>query len=79
MKAFIELLLTTQFGLKIFDFELDHGILNVKYCIEYLNKKIIINTFQNDFNLLLMQIKSENLYLIDNSDRESKNMAIYIR
>jgi len=58
--------LTTQFGLKIFDFELDNGVLNVKYCVEYLNKKIILNTFQNDFNLLLMQFESEAIYEIDN-------------
>ena len=64
--------LTTQFGLNIFDFELDHGILNVKYCIEYLNKKIIINTFQHDFNLLLMQNKSDALYLFDNSIENQK-------
>ncbi len=64
--------LTTQFGLKIFDFELNHGILNVKYCVEYLNKQLIINTFQNDFNLLLMQNKSEAQYLIDNSIQNQK-------
>ncbi len=64
--------LTTQFGLKIFDFGLDHGILNVKYCVEYLNKKLIINTFQNDFNLLLMQNKSESLYVINNSIKNQK-------
>jgi len=64
--------LTTQFGLKIFDFELDHGILNVKYCVEYLNKKIIINTFQNDFNLLLMQFEVKTIYEIDNSIENQK-------
>ena len=64
--------LTTQFGLKIFDFELNHGILNIKYCVEYLNKQLIINTFQNDFNLLLMQNKSEALYMIDNSIENQK-------
>lgn len=60
--------LTTQFGLKMFDFELDHGILNVKYCVEYLNKKVIINTFQTDFNLLLMQNKTEAIYVIENAE-----------
>lgn len=58
--------LTTQFGLKIFDFELNHGTLNVEYCIESLNKKLIINTFQNDFNILLMQINPDNIYSIEN-------------
>lgn len=64
--------LTTQFGLKIFDFELDHGTLNVKYCVEYLNKKLILNTFQNDFNLILMQNKSETISMIDNSEQNQK-------
>lgn len=60
--------LTTQFGLKIFDFELNHGILNVKHCIEYLNKEIIISTFQTDFNLLLMQDNTEAVYFINNTE-----------
>ncbi|MBI9053444.1 MAG: hypothetical protein JEY96_06470 [Bacteroidales bacterium] len=58
--------LTTQFGLKIFDFELNQGNLNVKYCVEYLNKKIILNTFEMDFNLLLMQMNFESLTAYDN-------------
>ncbi|NOQ28070.1 MAG: hypothetical protein GQ564_22130 [Bacteroidales bacterium] len=60
--------LTTQFGLKIFDFELNHGILNVKHCIEYLNKEVIIKTFQTDFNLLLMQNNTEAIYFIKNTE-----------
>jgi hypothetical protein len=71
-KNIYRIALTTQFGLKIFDFEMDHGVLNVKYCVEYLNKKIIINTFQNDFNLLLMQFESEAIYVIDNSIENQK-------
>ncbi|MDA3952850.1 MAG: hypothetical protein PF485_04330 [Bacteroidales bacterium] len=62
------IVLTTQFGLKIFDFELNHGVLNVNHCIEYLNKKVIINTLQTDFNLLLMQNKTEAIYFIENID-----------
>ncbi len=63
-KEVYRIALTTQFGLKIFDFELEHVILNVKYCVEYLNKKIIIKTFQNDFSLLLMQNKFEKIYFV---------------
>lgn len=62
--------LTTQFGLKIFDFELDHGNLNVEYCVEYLNKKVILNTFQNDFNLLLMQNQFETANLFQNQNQQ---------
>ena len=64
--------LTTQFGLKIFDFELNHSILNVKYCVEYLNKKVIINTFQDDFNLLLMQNHAINIFVIENPEQDQR-------
>lgn len=64
--------LTTQFGLKLFDFELNHGILNVKYCVEYMNKKVIINTFQTDFNLLLMQSSIESVLAIENPQLNQK-------
>jgi len=61
--------LTTQFGLKIFDFELNHGKLEVEYCIEYLNKKMILRTFQQDFNLLLMQNHVDSAIKIINKDQ----------
>lgn len=64
--------LTTQFGLKIFDFELNHGHLDIKYCVEYLNKKIIINTFQTDFKILLMQFETDQIFSIDNHDQNQK-------
>lgn len=64
--------LTTQFGLKIFDFELNHGELNVEYCIEYLNKKVILNTFETDFNLLLMQNPFDSIYTIDHKEQNQK-------
>lgn len=60
--------LATQFGLNIFDFELDHGVLNVKYCIEYMNRKLILKTFETDFNLLLMQMKYSEFKNYKNSD-----------
>lgn len=60
--------LTTQFGLKLFDFELNHGELNVEYCVEYLNKKVILNTFETDFNLLLMQNQFDNLQAFYNKE-----------
>lgn len=64
--------LTTQFGLKIFDFELDHGKLNVKYCIEYLDKKVILKTFETDFNLLLMQSEFETAFTIENTEQNQQ-------
>ncbi len=64
--------LTTQFGLNIFDFELNHGNLNVKYCIEYLNKKLILKTFETDFNLLLLQNPFDKIYTFENDVQNQK-------
>lgn len=64
--------LTTQFGLKIFDFELNHGELQVEYCVEYLNKKVILNTFETDFNLLLMQNQFDSVYAIDYKEQNQR-------
>jgi len=64
--------LTTQFGLKIFDFALKKGNLEVVYCIEYLNKKSIISTFEDDFNLLLMQNKFEQIYTFQKDEQKYK-------
>lgn len=61
--------LTTQFGLKMFDFELNQGKLKVEYCVEYLNKKVILRTFQQDFNLLLMQNHFDSAIKIINKDQ----------
>ena len=64
--------LTTQFGLKIFDFELNHGKLKVEYCVEYLNKKVVLNTFETDFNLLLLQNQFENIQTFNNQEQNQK-------
>ncbi len=60
--------LTTQFGLKIFDFELNHGKLNVVFCIDQLNKELIIKTFEEDFNLLLLQQDFEKIFKLKNTE-----------
>jgi len=64
--------LTTQFGLKIFDFALKEGDLEVVYCIEYLNKNSLISTFEDDFNLLLMQNKFEQIYTFQKDEQKYK-------
>ncbi|MFO7829981.1 MAG: hypothetical protein R6V23_15260 [Bacteroidales bacterium] len=64
--------LTTQFGLKIFDFALNGGNLEVVYCIDYLNKKSIIYTFEDDFNLLLMQNKFDRIYTLKDVEKKYK-------
>jgi hypothetical protein len=64
--------LTTQFGLKIFDFELNHGKLNVVFCIDQLNKKMIIKTFEEAFNVLLLQESFDHIYEARNSELNQK-------
>ena len=46
---------TTEFGTKLFDFEISDNSFNVNYIIEELDRKIIINTLKQDFMLLLKQ------------------------
>ncbi|NVO03187.1 MAG: hypothetical protein HXX09_10860 [Bacteroidetes bacterium] len=43
----------TEFGMKIFDFEFKNEKFKVYSCLEQINKKIIINTLEKDFRLLL--------------------------
>ena len=71
-EQYYRIALTTQFGLKIFDFALNEGNLEVVYCIDYLNKKSIISTFEDDFNLLLMQNKFEQIYTFQKEEQKYK-------
>lgn len=45
--------LTTDFGNKLLDFELSENKFKVNYIVDDLNKKIVINTLKKDFELLL--------------------------
>ena len=45
--------LTTDFGNKLLDFELSEKEFKVNYIVDDLNKKIVINTLKKDFELLL--------------------------
>ncbi|MGM0504185.1 MAG: hypothetical protein ACQESQ_06155 [Bacteroidota bacterium] len=64
--------LTTQFGLNIFDFALNNGDFEIVYCIDYLNKKSIISTFEDDFKLLLMQNTFNRIYTLQNVEEKYK-------
>lgn len=44
---------TTEFGNKLFDFELTDTDFKVNYILEELDRKIIVNTLKQDFMLLL--------------------------
>ncbi|RAR71535.1 hypothetical protein [Flavobacterium aciduliphilum] len=45
--------LTTDFGNKLLDFEVSETDFKINYVVENLNKKIVINTLKKDFVLLL--------------------------
>jgi len=49
------IVLTSEFGKKIFDFEIMDDIVKLNYSSDVLNKKFIINTLQNDFQILVKQ------------------------
>ncbi|HEX9980504.1 MAG TPA: hypothetical protein VGB50_08055 [Flavobacterium sp.] len=44
---------TTEFGNKLLDFEISDTDFKVNYIVEELNRKILIKTLKNDFQLLL--------------------------
>ena len=46
---------TTNFGNKIFDFELLNDDIEIHYIMEKLNRKIIINTLKRDFETLTQE------------------------
>lgn len=46
---------TTEFGNKIFDFELINNQFKKNFILDKLDKKIIVNTLQNDFKILLQE------------------------
>lgn len=46
---------TTEFGNKLFDFEITDTSFKVNYILEELDKAIIVNTLKRDFMLLLKQ------------------------
>lgn len=49
------ILFTTTFGNKIFDFQIVDGSFKIIYIIEELNKKSIIKTLKNDFEILIIE------------------------
>jgi hypothetical protein len=47
------MVLTTDFGNKLLDFEISENSFKLNFIVNNLNKKIIINTLKNDFRTLL--------------------------
>ena len=46
---------TTEFGSKIFDFQITKGVFKINFILEELNKKVVLSTLQNDFYILVKQ------------------------
>lgn len=47
--------LTTDFGNTLLDFEVSENSFKVNYCVDELNKKIVLNTLKKDFRLVFKQ------------------------
>ena len=47
--------LTTDFGNTLLDFEVSENSFKVIYCVDELNKKIVVNTLKDDFRLVFRQ------------------------
>lgn len=47
--------LTTDFGNTLLDFEVSENSFKVNYCVDELNKKIVLNTLKNDFRLIFRE------------------------
>ncbi|MCF6346969.1 MAG: hypothetical protein L3J20_01550 [Flavobacteriaceae bacterium] len=52
-KSHHRVVLTTEFGSKVFDFEFQNDNFKVNSILEELNRKMIVNTLKKDFQLLL--------------------------
>ena len=48
-----KIVFNTYFGMSVFDMEFDKGFFRMNYCIEALNKKRVLEVFENDFRILL--------------------------
>ncbi|RDI06750.1 hypothetical protein [Flavobacterium sp. AG291] len=71
---------TTEFGNKLFDFEITDNSFKVNYILEELDKGIIVNTLKRDFTLLLKanhnisgQYENENNIVYKSGDRGRYN------
>ncbi|MEC3906104.1 hypothetical protein VOI54_03685 [Tamlana sp. 2201CG12-4] len=63
---------TTNFGNKIFDFELTNNDIKVHYIMENLNRKIIIKTLKNDFTTLTQEHNK-----IDKAFKKGERYTVY--
>ncbi len=67
----VRVVLVTELGIKLFDFEFKYNDFKVHFCIEPLNKSYILNLIRDDFSLLINKIPtgSKALMLSDYNSR----------
>jgi hypothetical protein len=75
---------TTEFGNKLFDFEITDTSFKVNYILDELNRKIILNTLKRDFMLLLkkhhsivQQYEKENSIVYKSKARKRYNYLFF--
>lgn len=66
----------TEVGIKVFDMEFfTNGDFKLHYCLDAINRKIIIKTLRNDISLLLANIASNNKIKISVDDKLNKSLV----
>jgi len=69
--------MTSYFGMSVFDFQFGKDDFTVHYCLEDLNKKQVINTLRKDFeNLFFMDIEGKNPVTVYAS-RANDSLKVY--
>lgn len=67
----------TEVGIKVFDMEFfRNGDFKLHYCLEALNRKIIIRTLRNDLDLMLADISSDNELKLLVDQKQYKSLFI---
>jgi hypothetical protein len=66
---------TTEFGSKIFDFLYEGDTFTVNYIVEELNRKILVNTLQKDFKLLISEKIQVNEQFVSDAQQVYKSEA----
>jgi len=75
---------TTEFGNKLFDFLYEEDEFTLNYIVEELDKKMIVNTLQKDFKLLISerqkvnnQFQSEDFEVYQTTDSNRNNFYFF--
>jgi DNA-dependent RNA polymerase auxiliary subunit epsilon len=64
----------TELGLKIFDFEIKGENFKVIYCIEKINKKMLIQILKEDFTLLLLENKLNSTAVLYQNNKSTEKV-----